>query len=106
MGRITSSERRSALRGRGRTGARPLAENKSRAANKAKPVEALAPEAPQNPPPVQRKWVKAARAALRAKRERSGFGKALRAEIRISSRASVQRAKKRLQERRRLPSAR
>ncbi|WAC22805.1 hypothetical protein [Blastomonas sp. SL216] len=106
MGRITSSERRSALRGRGRSGTHALAESKSRAASKAKPMAAPAPEAPASPPPVRRKWVKAARAVLRARRQRSGFGKALRAEIRVANRASVQRAKKRLLGRRRLPAAR
>jgi len=108
MGRLTSSERRSALRGRGRgrSGARALAESKSRAANKARPVEAPTPEAPESQLPVPRKWAKAARAALRARRQRSGFGKALRAEIRVANRVSVQRAKKGLLGRRRLHAAR
>ncbi|MEW5999395.1 MAG: hypothetical protein AB1729_11425 [Pseudomonadota bacterium] len=50
---------------------------------------------------LQRKRIKAARATLRAHKRRTGFGRALRSEVRAKHRTSARRARLRASARRR-----
>jgi hypothetical protein len=107
MARISSAARRSTLRSAIRT-------RRPSKAGPAEPVAALkgnvtgtGPVGEAEPDPgsararVLRKRVKAARASLRAHKRRTGFGKALRSEVRAKHRASARRARLRAAARRR-----
>ncbi|MFZ5665347.1 MAG: hypothetical protein ACOY7L_09015 [Pseudomonadota bacterium] len=109
MARISSAARRSTLRSAIRT-------RRPSKAGPAEPIAALkgnvtgtGPVGEAEPDPgtvrarVQRKRVKAARAALRAQKQRTGFGRALRTEIRAKRRVSSRRARLRSTVRRRAP---
>lgn len=100
MARMTSSARRAAMRGRERSKRVAVASPRKAVMPvpaKARTKQVAEPEAETVPieRPEQRKRAKAARAAMRSGGKRHGFAKALRAEVRTESRASVQRSRKR-----------
>lgn len=98
MARMTSSARRAAVRGRERSKRAAVASpRKAVLPVPARAKQVAEPEAETVPieRPEQRKRAKAARAAMRSGGKRHGFAKALRAEVRTESRASVQRSRKR-----------
>lgn len=98
MARMTSSARRAAMRGRERSKRAAVASpRKAVLPVPARAKQVAEPEAETVPieRPEQRKRAKAARAAMRSGGKRHGFAKALRAEVRTESRASVQRSRKR-----------
>jgi hypothetical protein len=65
------------------------------------PVSKVEPDECTNRNKLQRKRIKAARATLRAHKRRTGFGKALRSEVRAKHRASARRERLRSAARRR-----
>jgi len=107
MARISSAARRSTMRSalRARRPARTVqagpGTGTDASANGAGPVSEAEPhESPQRAA-LQRKRIKAARASLRAHKRRTGFGRALRSEVRAKHRASARRARLRAAARRR-----
>jgi len=65
------------------------------------PVSEVEPDESTSRKKLQRKRIKAARATLRAQGRRTGFGRALRSEVRAKHRASARRTRLRSAARRR-----
>ncbi|MBA4778683.1 hypothetical protein [Blastomonas sp.] len=107
MARISSAARRSTMRSalRTRRPARTVQAGTGTAmdadAKGAGPVSEVEPDESTSRKKLQRKRIKAARATLRAQGRRTGFGRALRSEVRAKHRASARRTRLRSAARRR-----